>query len=211
MKVAVLSANFGNFDKPNNFPKQTIDCDRLVFDESNTPYPLSALSPRMKGKFFKMQAHKFLPEYDIFVWLDSNVKVLSSDMVSHMIEPLTDNQVSIQKHPHRSSIYEELEYMEGLMIKGSKYLNSRYQLDALKAEVKDIGEGYSNLYACNIFARLNSPAVNEMFDYWWEQQFLFNDFDQIRFVEVATSLKVGVLEFGNFYKNKYYELIPHNK
>ena len=209
MKIAVISANFGDFDHKHPFPEQSVPCDRLYYNELNSVYPLASLTYRMRGKFYKMQAHKFLKEYDVFVWLDSNVKVKSPHMIAEMLKPLQDNQVSIRKHPERTNIYEELAFIKQMIEKGNKYLKLRYNLQSLIDEVNDIGPGLEGLYACGLFARLNTPAVNEMFDFWWETQFLFNDFDQIRFVQVSKSLKVGNFDLGNFYKNDYYELTPH--
>lgn len=210
MKIAVLSANFGNIDEPKKQPEQTLNIDHYYFTERNSPYTFQDLSNRLKGKFFKMMSHRLLPSYDIYIWIDANIQIKSSEFVSFLVKSLGDNDIAISRHPARRSPQEETEYICTEIDKGSKYLSTRYSKEAMKRELEFIGDADS-LYWCGLFIRRNKPQINGLFEKWWEGNVLFQAFDQNLFSKYAPQMKLTTFDMGSFYDNQFYSLIKHSK
>lgn len=209
MKIAVVTANFGNFDSVKPIPEQDIAFDRHYFTEENNPYPMDGLNNRLKGKYFKILTHRILPEYDVYIWVDGNVQIKSSSMIRKMAEGCKD--VLISPHPIRKTIYEEAAFIINSIKRGDSYLSSRYNAESIRRYVENIGPGRQGLYYCGLFARKNTPHINKIFEQWWTETMLWANFDQIEFVRVAEyySLDLEVFRFGDFYNNEYYSLSKH--
>jgi hypothetical protein len=206
--IAVVTANFGTFDRFHKIPDQDIPYKRYYFNEQNSPFPFDGLDNRMKARWFKIMAHRII-KHETIIWLDGNVKVNSKTMIREMAEGCKD--ILISKHPSRNSIYEEAEFVINQIAKGSKYLKSRYKADSMRKEIAHIGPGIQGLYYCGVFARKNSPKVNEAFERWWYENILWANFDQNSFAFCVQNfdLKVNLFDFGDFYRNKYYSLSDH--
>lgn len=212
MKIAVITANFGGFDTVKQLPEQDIDFDRYYFTEQNSPYPFHTIDSRLRAKVFKIMCHKVLPDYDMYVWLDGNVQVNSPSLVSMLVNSCED--FVIQKHPDRSTIYEEAEFIIGGIENNYRYLKARYNPEAIKKEIDWIGPGLTGLYACGIFARRNTPEINAACEQWYLDNVLFANFDQIAFVNRVHkhNLKVATIDFGGtFHNNDFVSLIAHSK
>lgn len=206
--IAVVTANFGGFDIQHEIPPQDIQFDRFYFTEKNSPLPLSGLSNRLKAKYFKILTHRILSNYDVFVWMDANIQVKSSDFVRTVAGSI--NEVAISRHPFRDTTEQEFNFIRDQIKSGSKYLSERYKIDALQAELLAI-DYPKDLYWCGLFARLNTSKVNAEFEKWWNWCIEYTDFDQNTFSEVARHLRVNTFELGNFYDNPYYRLSKHLK
>jgi hypothetical protein len=218
MKIAVISANIGGIDTPKQMPKQNIDFDYFYFNEGNLPVPMTGLDNRLKAKLFKMQAHKLFPNYDILIWMDSNIQVKTNDFIDTMVNALTlDFDIAISKHPSRNCIYEETQFIVDEIAKGNKYLSTRYNSEALINEAQHFRANShrenAGLYWCGLFARRNNKKVNAFFDQWYMDNILWGNFDQTNFVFEAEKhdMKLSIINWGNFYKNENYELTNHLK
>jgi hypothetical protein len=210
MRVAVLSANFGSIDEPKFQPVQTVEATYHFYDERNSPYPFQDCSNRLRGKYFKMLSHRFLPDYDVYIWLDANIQIKSNRFIEFLIESLGENDISISKHPLRKSPKQETEYICTEIDKGNAYLSARYSKRAMQKELEFIGD-VEGLYWCGLFIRRNKPEINELFEKWWEGNVLFQAFDQNLFSKYAPQMKLTTFDMGSFYDNQFYSLIKHSK
>ncbi|HMT75705.1 MAG TPA: hypothetical protein PKA77_16645 [Chitinophagaceae bacterium] len=169
MRVAVITANIGNFDNVAPLPPQTVPFDYYCFTDENLPFPLSALSNRMKGKFCKFQAHKFL-DYDWYIWLDGRIEVTSDRFIEDIINSGAD--VVCTPHPVRATTGAEYDWM---ITNYNEYLSSRYTLEGLKEESELIPTGIP-LLSGFFFAYKKSQSV--LFDKIWLNVIRYSDFDQ---------------------------------
>lgn len=205
MRIALLTANIGGIDSLSGIRKQTKDFHYYPYFLNNLPYPLPNLNNRLKGKYVKIQSHRFLNHYDAYVWIDGRVEVIGESFIELMVKDLCDEKpVSIFKHKDRDNIYQEIEYIQSNIKLGNPYLTKRYANQNLESEL----EFYKNfglkedcqLYACTIFARLNNLKTNDAFDEWWRRILEFSLFDQTMFsyVKEKHKIKVNELDYSLF-------------
>jgi hypothetical protein len=178
------------------------------------PYPLPNLSNRLKSKYIKIQTHRFLPEYDAYIWLDGSIEVVANSFVSNMLEKIDTYDVAIYQHQERKSAYEEIEYIIENMRKGNKYLLSRYgdqqiQKELCIFEASGLSRAYP-LFSCYAFIRLNNEKVNNAFDEWWRKCIEFSDFDQAMFSYIANKcdLNINILQYDTI---RTYKLFKRNQ
>lgn len=210
MRIAILTANIGNTgDEIYPLVQQTEDYELFYYTESTLPFPLPNLDNRMKGKYFKTQAHKFL-NHDIFIWIDGSIEVISKEFVKICCRTLKNADVVSSLHEQRKSPYDELEYIIDQMKYGNRYLLKRYARQPLYKEYdfyreQGLPKTYP-LYNCFFFARWNMPEVNTAFDTWWDTITRFSNFDQTQFSYAAWEhgLKVLPLQTQDlFIRNKH--------
>lgn len=188
--TALATCNVGGIDTRHPMPAQSI-ADLYYIDEYNLPFPLPNLNNRLKGKYIKIETHRFLNS-DIFVWVDGSIEILSHHYVQTQIELLGDADLLVCIHPARSSPVQELKFiLDQIALQGSSphsnYLINRYGSEPIAEELKfledyqaKIGEELP-LYAGGIFTRRNSEKVNKAFDEWFLLCLEFANFDQCMF------------------------------
>jgi hypothetical protein len=207
IKVAIITANVGSIDETRGIPLQNMETDFFCFCDNNLPYPLPNLNNRLKSRYPKMQAHRFLPGYDLYIWIDGRVEILSKDFSKEFLELATGFDVAMFDHWERKNVYEEMEYIIGQIKKGSPYLVPRYANQQMEAELKFYADEKLPkdfpLYACTIFSRWNNPKLNAAFDEWWRRCIEFSYFDQTMFSYVAHKhdLKINTRDINKYWKH----------
>lgn len=212
MKIAVITAIFGDMEQPKPFVEQSVPCDRIVITEANSPFPLPNLPPRLQAKYFKLQPHRVWPEYDVFVWIDGNIEVKSPDFVKVMTENL--NGIRIQKHHERQTIGEEIKH---ILASENPYVTTRYSKQPLKEEYEYyLSEGMPEsapLYSCNIFAWHKSLDAIDGFAQWLDLVLAWSWFDQSAFSFLCWQRQFFVepINLGQMFDNPYFTLHPHDR
>ena len=197
MRIAVMSANIGGFDTPHPVCKQSEEYELFYYTENTLPFPLPNLDNRMKGKYFKTQAHRFL-DHDVFIWIDGSIEIIDGHFIRACLIGLEGNDVVITKHDERDNPYQELGYIHDNLDK--PYLFNRYHSQPFADEVNFYyGQNMPSktpLYSCYFFARLNNEKVNKAFDTWWDITLRFTNLDQAAFSYASWlhSLKIKVIE-----------------
>lgn len=217
MKIAIVTANFGGIDEVKEIPKQTIEYDRYIVDEHNCWFPLSTLDNRSKARYIKIMMHRYLPQYDFYIWLDGRVEVTSEKFIQSIFNSIgkEEDKIFLTQHPARKDAYDELEFILHEMNKGNHYLIERYGKQQLRKELyhfKQVGlPKQEPLFASGIFARYNSNVVNNAFNEWFMNCIEYTNFDQAMLTKIvwAYELKYSAMPYDNiFYKvNKH---IPHD-
>lgn len=207
MKVAIVTANIGAIDEIKGIPRQTIPVDYYCYFDNNLPFPLPNLNNRLKSKYVKIQTHRFLEQYDAYIWIDGRVEITADVFCEEIIKQLGDDDVAIFPHPERKSVWGEHHHIAGSMREGNDYLISRYGDQAMQYEYdfyKHENVLDQPLYACTIFARKNNQKTNEAFNEWWRRCIEFSYFDQTMFSYVAMkeNLNVKTLDRKEF-KNQF--------
>lgn len=189
MKVAILTANIGNSGDAIYPPvTQSHEFELFYYTENTLPFPLPNLDNRIKGKYFKTQAHRFL-NHDVFIWIDGSIDVISNDFVEECCNLLKNADVVSSLHEQRKSPYDELVYIIDQMKQGNRYLLKRYARQPLYKEYEfykeqGLPKDYP-LFNCFFFARKNTTAINTAFDTWWDTIIRYSNFDQTQFSYAA--------------------------
>lgn len=211
MKTAVVTAIFGGKDTPKPFPPQSVGCDFFCFTEENSPVPLPNLPDRLKAKYFKLQMHRVLPGYDVYVWIDGNIEVKSADFVKVMTDGL--DGIRIQRHHERRTIKEEIDF---IISSENEYLTTRYGVQPLKQEYEQyLSDGMKDtapLYSCNIFSFIDKMDAMKFMDYWWRLCLEWSWFDQSAFSYIQYWMPAAQqVNLGPMFDNPYFTLHPHTK
>lgn len=177
MKIALISANIGGFDRVHVHKKQNVEYEYLYFDKCE----LDHLSNRMQAKYGKMQAHKFV-DADVFIWIDGSFQIIEDDFIEFLMIQLVYNEIAMPLHPKRPNAYEEMNFLISCLDENEKYVSDRYKGIKFEQELDFYMANYFPvnypLYACGVFARLNNEKVNKFFDAWWQRCLEFSEFDQ---------------------------------
>jgi hypothetical protein len=210
MKIALVTANIGGFDKPKIPIQQSIECDFICFSENEIKG-----DNRHKAKYPKMMLHEVLPNYNAYVWIDSSVQIKSEGFVRHMIDCLQGYDVAIGKHNVRDCAFDECNFVINEINKGNEYLSKRYTIAEMNYVIEQLKAFqmplHAGLYACGIFARINNEKVNRIFNLWWVNEKLNKTLDQPYFAYLAYKyLNVNKIEWNTLLDNQYFKLTPHN-
>lgn len=180
-------------------PEQTVPIDFYYYHDGNLPFPLPNIGSRLRSKYIKIQMHKFLPEYDIYIWIDGRCEILSKDFVKEMLIRLGKNDIAMFKHKERKNVYDEIDFILSKIKIGNRYLTTRYANQSLDKEKQfyidnGLPEDFQ-LYGSGIFIRKNNKKVNVAFDEWWMRSIEFSYFDQamFSFITFAHKLKINSL------------------
>ncbi len=217
MKIAVITANIGGVDSILGMPKQNMDCDYFYYDENNLPFSLVNIPNRLKARYLKSQTHRFLPQYDLFIWIDGRVKIEGNNFVQTFFEQVQDHNLAIYKHRERKSVYEELIYINEQMKKGSQYLLSRYANQPIVQEALLYKEnGLPNdfpLFTGGFFARWNDKITNDCFDEWWRRiiEFSYSDQTMLSFVAWQHKLNINAIEWDEVRTHKLFTVGKHEQ
>lgn len=206
MKIAVVVANTGNIDNIKGLPKQSLDIEYHLFHDGNLPFPLPNLSSRMRARYIKIMMHRYLPDYDYYVWIDGRAEIISKDFVKEFVANIEGFDVAMFRHWERLTVYDEMTFIDERMKEGNHYLLSRYGNQQMGAEsyfyIKQ-GLVSAQLYATTLFIRRNDPKVNAAFDEWFIRCVEFSHFDQTMYTYIAKKfdLKTNGMDFEKFVKH----------
>lgn len=204
----ILSANIGDFD-----PKINHECRVVTFTEKNLPYPLPNLNNRLRGKYIKIQTHRFCDEPE-FIWIDGSVQVTNRKFGGFLRDKLQDADIAIPLHPDRNNVYDELNYILDGIKNGKDYLKERYVNEPLTEEqdfyrMQGLPADFP-LFACRIFARQNSEKVNMAFNDWWMGCLEYSNFDQTYFSYIAWKHDLKIASFPYSDILSYVRINRHN-
>lgn len=114
-RICVMTAVFGDYDRPRPLPQQDIDCRSLLI--SDRPYDIvgwnNEVVPVPKSKSSRMAAKepRCLPhrwtDAEIVVWLDANLEVRSKSLVRELTAQLGDGKLGAFRHSFHTSISQE--------------------------------------------------------------------------------------------------------
>ncbi len=202
MKIAVITANFGNIDSIKPLPKQTVDFDYFCYDK---PDLLSHIgNDRLRSKFPKLCSHLLHPEHDIFIWIDGRVEITSERFVEKFSSELKNCDLFIARHNKRKTILEEFDYVQNNLNQGSEYLKVRYRIEDIAAARARFNDD-ATLYACGIFSRRNDDATNIAFQDIWLKCCQYGCFEQPWFSWKGYNLFTSSIDF----ENEYFKLNKH--
>jgi len=176
MKTVLYTANIGGKDSFNPTPKQVPGVDYVYFtdnpnlkssiwDVRQVPSDFPTDEARRNARYYKVNPHKLFPEYDISVWVDSNINVVGD------FTPLLQSPSKLQTYNHndpfisdpRNCIYQEGQVVKDLLKDEISIVNK--QISTYLRENYPPGNG---LASTGIIVRHhNDPQIIACMDKWW--------------------------------------------
>jgi hypothetical protein len=146
--------------------------------------------PNLTAKEYKFFPHKFVPGYDISIWMDGNHTPVEP-VVPLAKHALKKHKIAFFKHPERDCLYEEAKVCARYGREDPKKIVNQV------AAYKDQGmPRHMGLARGGVIFRRNDPHVEQAMQIWWEHALTFSKRDQISFPFVAwiTGLRFGILD-----------------
>jgi hypothetical protein len=112
MRVLVLSASIYGKKVSHMVKQEGVSADFIFYNESNLPTRTSSFTPRMTAKIPKMLGWLLHPGYDYYIWIDDRYSMSRPDAVAWFLENIQGHDALFFKHPERSSVLKEAEYMD---------------------------------------------------------------------------------------------------
>lgn len=165
-------------------PEYQIDTDIEFICFTNTPHLKSEvwdirliecdLSPRKQARKFKMLPHKYLQDYDAWIWMDNSClfKYNPADLFEYY---MNGYDICLHEHCDRTNIEQEANIIIQRKLDKSDIVNE--QIERYKHEkYKDQG-----LFETGILMRRNNNIVNNFNEMWWDQINNYSIRDQLSF------------------------------
>lgn len=132
---------------------------------------------QLQSRFPKLQPHEVLPEYDISLYVDANVNILTPYLFRRIDELMRESvKLAGVKHQFRDCLYEEgyRVWIGGV----DKNINViRKQLSYYK---QDGFPRHFGMYEANvIFRQHNDPLIIKQCDEWWRLRLNYSKRDQL--------------------------------
>lgn len=183
MKVAVITANIGGFEKPFPYMFQSVPYDFHMFNDDNFPPRVCSMTPRLQARIVKMFGWQMAPNYDYYIWVDSSCSLRHQDSIKWFVEQGEGKDLVVFKHPTRNTIQEEADYLKHRIAINCEYILSRYKNELVDEQMAAIHEDKdfvdNQLFASTAFAYRNNERVREMMVQWWYHTSRFHLVDQL--------------------------------
>lgn len=220
MKVAILSAILGNFDKPvdpveQELPEGVTEIAFHRFTDENFP-PITGMTPRMQYRLCKMFGWEMFQGYDIYIWLDGSVSLQRPDCVKWYLEQLGDADAAFFRHPQRNTILDEAVHIDDKLRQNHWYITPRYK-NGLHFEQVQVANNDSTfkdtvLYTSTAFVYRNNEKGRELMKVWWYYQTRYYTCDQVNLPYAIHKSGAVVNRIpDNQYKIGYLSLVSHHK
>jgi hypothetical protein len=186
----------GNFDKPVEYVKQSMEYDFYEFTDKNFPPRFCSMTPRLQAHIPKKFGWQMVPGYDFYLWVDRSHSLLHPDSVKWFYEQCQNVDIAVLRHPMRKTIQEEADYIRGRLAKNCTYLTPRYanelmdeQLEVIKSDKEYID---NCLFASTVFIYRNNEKIQNMMKEWWYHTSRFHLVDQFSFPYLIWKFKCEV-------------------
>jgi len=175
VRVALVSANLGQYDPPVDWPDQIVPADVTVdvhrFTDANFPPRPKAMTSRLQCGIPKWCGPDLVRGADVYLWLDASVAP-TPIAVCWFLAHLDCADIAVFQHPARRTIRAEYLFMVSRMARrGEQYLNGRYQGEWLREQHEHIAADPTywdtRLYASTAFAYRPTAKIRAAFwDIW---------------------------------------------
>lgn len=187
MKVAVITANLGNFDNPVDPVKQELSAKIQLtfhrFTDKDFPPRFNSMTSRLQARIVKIFGWQMMPGYDYYIWVDSSCALARPDSASWFLEQCEDVDIAVFKHPHRNTIQEEADYLKHRLSINCPYITPRYKNELIDEQLAEINADKSfedqNLFASTAFVYKNNEHIRNLMKEWWYHTSRYHSIDQL--------------------------------
>jgi len=168
----------------------------------------------MQARIVKCFSWQLVPGYDHYIWVDGSCSLWHRDSVKWFLEQCAGYDAAFFKHPDRSTIQQECDFLKLKLAQQSRYICSRYQgefLDEQMAEINSDPTYKDNLLiASTAFVYRDSSSMRDMLKHWWYHISRYHIIDQLAlpYVIHKSGCKVNIID-ENYGKIPY--LTPTRK
>jgi len=120
------------------------------------------LSARKQARKYKMLPHKYLPNYDAWIWMDNSC-LFKYDPVDLFELYMTNFDMCLHEHCDRSNIIQEAEVIIQRNLDDSTIVNNQIK-KYLREQYEDYG-----LYETGILMRRNNSHIVSFNEMWWAE------------------------------------------
>ena len=127
---------------------------------------------RRTARMVKTLPHRFMPDADVWVWVDSNVRlrIVAAEAVRRWLK----GDIAIPNHPDRRDVYQEAEACVKFRKDDAKTLQRQARRYALDGHPRGWG-----LAETRIVIRRNTPAIRALNEAWWAEIDAGSNRDQV--------------------------------
>lgn len=217
MKIVIYTALIGNYDNLIEPGFNSNDIDFVCFSDQkikskNWDVRNAELNKMQTAthlnRFYKMNPHKFFPDYDVSIYVDSNI-FIKSDISDFIKKSLAKHLIAAPRHLLRECIYDEAEVLK---------IQGRASVDTVNLQINRYKkEGMpSNFGLCEmniIFRWHNHPNVINLMECWYKEFSKGVKRDQLSFFYCVWKLKmqdsIKHLSISSRKRNDYFMAVPH--
>jgi hypothetical protein len=187
MRVLYHSANLGAFDHyrppvPQDLPAG-VELGACVWTDETFPPRSCAMTPRLQARIPKLFGWQMNPGYDVYCWLDASFTFTRPDCLAWWLGQLGEADLALCRHPHRTSIREEADFVRAKLMAGSRYIHKRYAGELLEQQMGEIlaDTAYvdDRLFATTILLYRPTEAVTALMQAWWYHTSRYHVIDQL--------------------------------
>ena len=162
-----------------------------------------ATSPRMRAKWYKVNPHLVLPEYDVTLWVDASVELREAGFVTEMLCLAEGDGLAMLAHPERDCIYDEAIASLGM---------PKYDGEPMLQQVAwywQLGHPrHWGLWAGTIIGRQHCDIIDDAMLEWWRHITHWSVQDQLSlpFVLRFKGYRPATPTDVNLYDNEFFKV-----
>ena len=216
-KIVVYTVNIGDYEsvKEPLFIDSSVDYilftdnKNLVSKNWKIVYLKDDLKDlRRKSRLPKILAHKYLPFYDISIYIDSSFEIKVADVRKMVSDCLGDKNIALYNHYARDCVYEEIEHVR----KSKDRSVEEHYCDSAISLYKSINYPIKNgLFENGIIIRRNTKENKILNNMWWNKYSEGCVRDQFYLMYCLYTLKIKVSSIENGFQIRKNDYVNHYK
>jgi hypothetical protein len=238
--IALVTANFDGIDEVKALPfhegidtyfytdEKTRKRASRVVVESWTQvvvpdYPRHDFRARLRSRYFKHQIHRLdeVQKYAWLVWADSTLQFHETAFIVEQVARLRQlppsSRVLVVPHPERRTVRDEYEFIHGNILKGNKYLRTRYGAEKMTEQMEHFrARGWDvdapGLWCGGFWIVENSELFKHCWDDWWDQNLCYGMMDQLSLPVVLRQHGCVAQPFDvSIWDNRHFTHVAHRR
>lgn len=199
--VGIYTAIYGGYNSPKPVPNYLEGHARLLTDSIATAHEAERMGwepevvrspyldmehdatqygdpgivvPMLSHKYWKCHPGEAMADYDISIWVDGSMEVVTDDFIGKCLAALGGDDWSCMPHPARTCIYPEASY--------SATLTWRYDARSINAQAEHYSHfhpAHWGLIATGFCVRRHTTGVLDLSHEWWVENTQWSHQDQL--------------------------------